>query len=153
MHVPSVPHLTLEQPVGASLITAAGRGRSIPLTLRYTAGDPLAAHIDFPAHVTADGEVTSWTFARELIARGLTAPAGPGAVRVRPYGPDGTLVELRTPHGTAALRFDTAVLRRFLLRTYAVVAAEEDTAGAAEEDTMGAALGDGVTELHGRRAS
>ncbi|WP_330458998.1 SsgA family sporulation/cell division regulator [Streptomyces sp. NBC_00820] len=148
MFVPSLPHVTLEQPAGARLVTASGRGRSIPLTLRYAAGDPLAVHIDFPAHVTADGEVTSWTFARGLLAEGLVAPAGPGAVRVRPYGTDGTdgtLVELRTAHGTAALRFDTAVLHRFLLRTYSVVAPEEET--------VDAVLDDGVAELYGRRAS
>ncbi|MEU0411284.1 SsgA family sporulation/cell division regulator [Streptomyces griseorubiginosus] len=123
-------HVTLQQPTGARLITAADQELAIPATLRYTSADPLAVHIDFPPHVTADGEVTTWTFARVLLGEGLRTAAGIGHVRVRPAGPTHTYVEFRAPQGMARLRFTTADLLRFLARTYTVVAPDEETVGA-----------------------
>ncbi|MER5938386.1 SsgA family sporulation/cell division regulator [Streptomyces sp. NPDC001928] len=123
-------HVTLEQPTGARLITDAGQEIAIPATLRYAAGDPLAVHIDFPRHVTLDGEATTWTFARVLLGEGLRAPAGIGTVRVRPRGESDTSVEFHSPVGVAVLRFTTADLYRFLARTYTVVAPGEETLGA-----------------------
>ncbi|MET8080413.1 SsgA family sporulation/cell division regulator [Streptomyces sp. NPDC005303] len=123
-------HVTLQQPTGAGLITAADQQLAIPATLRYTSADPLAVHIDFPPHVTVDGEATTWTFARVLLGEGLRAPAGIGNIRVRPAGSTHTYVEFRAPHGVAVLRFPTADLTRFLARTYTVVAAGEETVGA-----------------------
>jgi len=123
-------HVTLQQPTGARLITAADQELAIPATLRYTSADPLAVHIDFPPHVTADGQVTTWTFARVLLEGGLRTAAGIGNVRVRPAGPAHTYVEFRAPQGTARLRFPTPDLLRFLSRTYTVVAPDEETVGA-----------------------
>lgn len=123
-------HVTLQQPTGARLITATDQELAIPATLRYTSADPLAVHIDFPPHVTVDGEVTTWTFARVLLGEGLRGPAGIGTVRVRPGGPAHTHVEFHTPQGIALLRFTTADLTRFLARTFTVVAAGEETVGA-----------------------
>ncbi|MFI0540507.1 SsgA family sporulation/cell division regulator [Streptomyces sp. RP5T] len=123
-------HVTLQQPTGARLITATGQEIAIPATLRYTSGDPLAVHIDFPPHVTVDGEATTWTYARVLLAEGLRAPSGIGTVRVRPAGPAHTRVEFHAAQGVAVLRFTTADLTRFLARTYTVVAPDEETVGA-----------------------
>ncbi len=123
-------HVTLEQPTGARLITAADQDLAIPTTLRYTSADPLAVHLDFPPHVTLDGEVTTWTFARALLASGLRTSAGLGSVRVRPCGSSHTYVEFHAAEGTAVLRFETADLYRFLARTYTVVAPGEETVGA-----------------------
>jgi hypothetical protein len=123
-------HVTLQQPTGARLITATDHELAIPATLRYTSADPLAAHIDFPPHVTVDGEVTTWSFARVLLGEGLRAPAGIGNVRVRPAGSAHTYVEFHAAQGVAVLRFTTADLTRFLARTYTVVAPDEETVGA-----------------------
>ncbi|MFJ9154874.1 SsgA family sporulation/cell division regulator [Streptomyces sp. NPDC102270] len=123
-------HVTLQQPTGARLITAADQELAVPATLRYTSAEPPAVHIDFPPHVTVDGEATTWTFARTLLGEGLRGPAGLGNVRVRPAGPAHTSVEFHAPQGVAVLRFPTADLTRFLARTYTVVAPDEETVGA-----------------------
>ncbi|MFM9368548.1 SsgA family sporulation/cell division regulator [Streptomyces sp. Da 82-17] len=114
-------HVTLELATGARLVTAH---REIPVsvTLGYDSADPLAVRLRFPEHITADGKEATWVFARSLLAEGLAAGGGIGNVRIRPQGPTHTLVQLFTPQGVAVLRFDTRVLRRFLVRTHSVVA-------------------------------
>ncbi|WP_030613877.1 SsgA family sporulation/cell division regulator [Streptomyces fulvoviolaceus] len=133
--------ITLEQPARARLITAENRELPVPATLRYTAADPLAVCIGFPPEVSLDGEGVTWTFARALLAEGLAGPAGSGDVHIWPCGRSVTVVEFHSPYGLALLRFDTAALRRFLLRTYAVV-------GAGQED-LGAAVEQGLSSLFG----
>ncbi|WP_371566580.1 SsgA family sporulation/cell division regulator [Streptomyces canus] len=135
--------VTLQQPTGARLITATDQELAIPATLRYTSADPAAAHIDFPAHVTVDGEAATWTFARVLLGEGLRAPAGPGNVRVRPAGPSHTYVEFHASQGMAVLRFATSDLTRFLARTYTICAADEETASTEPDH--------GLVALHGGR--
>jgi len=134
-------HVTLQQPTGARLITATGQELAIPATLRYTSADPPAVHIDFPPHVTADGEAATWTFARVLLGEGLRAPAGIGNVRVRPAGSAHTRVEFHAPQGVAVLGFGTADLTRFLARTYTVVAPDEETVGAELDQRLVALFG------------
>jgi hypothetical protein len=136
-------HVTLQQPTGARLITARGQELAIPATLRFTSADPSAVHIDFPPHVTVDGEVTTWTIARVLLGEGLRAPAGIGNVRVRPAGSAHTYVEFHAAQGVAVLAFPTADLTRFLARTHTVVAAGEET--------VGAELDHGLVALYGGR--
>ncbi|MFJ8535690.1 SsgA family sporulation/cell division regulator [Streptomyces sp. NPDC093591] len=123
-------YVTLEQPTGACLITDSGQEIATPATLRYTSADPLAVHIDFPPHVTLDGEGVTWTFARVLLGEGLRGPAGLGAVRVRPCGASHTYVEFHSSVGTALLRFAASDLYRFLARTYTVIVPGEETVGA-----------------------
>ncbi|MFK8910887.1 SsgA family sporulation/cell division regulator [Streptomyces sp. YS-3] len=117
---------TVEQSVLARLVTDAPHGVPVPVTLTYDAADPLAVRMLFPAQVSLDDTGVTWVFARNLIDRGLRAPAGTGDVHVRPLDPARTVVELRSPDGTALLEFGTAALRRFLLLTYAVVSAEAE---------------------------
>ncbi|KOU69115.1 SsgD protein [Streptomyces sp. MMG1533] len=133
--------ITLAQPARARLITAENQELPVPATLRYLSVDPLAVHVDFPPEVALDGEGATWTFARGLLEEGLAGPAGSGDVHLWPCGSDRTVVELHSPYGMALLQFDTAALRRFLLRTYAVV-------GAGSED-VGAAVEQGLTSLFG----
>ncbi|MFZ3554625.1 SsgA family sporulation/cell division regulator [Streptomyces sp. BH055] len=136
-------HITLELATSAVLLTMDGQ-LPVPLTLRYTSSDPLAVHLDFPARVTTDREATTWTFARTLLAEGLSGPAGLGRVRVAPRGPSRTVVELHSDPGVAVLRFDTKVLHRFLARTHTVVAPGAETV-APEPDL-------GLTAIYGGRA-
>lgn len=113
--------LVLEQPVRARLVTPDHPELPIRPTLRYSADEPFAVHIDFPAHVSAGEEGVTWTFARSLLEEGLDVAAGIGDVRIRSCGRSRTVIEFHAPHGMAAIRFGTASLRRFLQRSYGVV--------------------------------
>ncbi|ULR50482.1 SsgA family sporulation/cell division regulator [Streptomyces deccanensis] len=131
----------LEQTARARLITPDYDEIPVRTTLRYIAEDPFAVHIDFPSGASADDAEVTWAFARTLLAEGLAAPAGIGDVHLWPCGPAHTVVELHSPYGMAMIRFDTPSLRRFLHRSYAVVAL-------GDED-LEPALDDGLTSLLG----
>ncbi|MEV1067166.1 SsgA family sporulation/cell division regulator [Streptomyces sp. NPDC050263] len=133
--------ITLEQPVRASLITAEDQELPVPATLRYDADDPFAVHVDFPSEVSLAGEAVTWTFARALLEQGMSGPAGSGDVHIWPCGPDRTVMEFHSPLGMALLQFDSGALRRFLLRSYAVVAAGREDVGAAVDQGLQALLG------------
>jgi hypothetical protein len=64
-------------------------------------------------------------------------------VRIWPCGAERTVLELHSPHGLALVQFDTAALHRFLLRSYAVVAAGQEDVGAVVDRGL-SALFDGV---------
>ncbi|MFE0252410.1 SsgA family sporulation/cell division regulator [Streptomyces sp. NPDC059010] len=119
----------LEQPVRARLVTPDHPELSVRPTLRYDAADPFAVHIGFPAHVSDGGSGVTWTFARSLLEEGLDGAAGLGDVRIGPRGRSRTVIEFHTPHGMAAVRFGTAALRRFLQRSYVVVAPGREDLG------------------------
>lgn len=126
--------ITLQQPARARLITAEEQELPVPATLRYVSQDPLAVHLDFPAEVSLEEGGVTWTFARSLLSEGLQGPAGTGDVHIWPCGRARTVMEFHSPYGLALLQFDTAALRRFLARTYAVVGAgREDVSDALEE--------------------
>ncbi|MEU5097939.1 SsgA family sporulation/cell division regulator [Streptomyces sp. NPDC020996] len=133
--------ITLEQPARGRLITADEQELPVPATLRYTSGDPLAVHVDFPPDVSLDGTGVTWTFARSLLEEGLYGPAGGGDVHLWPCGRARTVLELHSPYGLALLQFDTPALSRFLLRTYAVVAAGQEDVGEAVDRGLSALFG------------
>jgi hypothetical protein len=130
----------LQQTVRARLITPGQPELLVRPTLRYSAAEPFAVHIDFPAQVSADGEGVRWTFARALLEEGLGTPAGEGDVRIRPYGWARTVIEFRSPLGLAVIRFGTATLRRFLLRSYDVVAPGAESLGPDLDQGLGTLL-------------
>ncbi|MBW5423613.1 SsgA family sporulation/cell division regulator [Streptomyces sp. BG9H] len=111
----------IEQAVEARLVAAAPRMPTIPATLHYDRRDPFAVRMSFPAPATLEGVEVYWTFARELLTDGVERAVGDGDVRVRPYGFDRTVVEFHAPEGTAIVHVRTGELRRFLLRTTALV--------------------------------
>ncbi|EMF57883.1 MULTISPECIES: SsgA family sporulation/cell division regulator [Streptomyces] len=133
--------VTLEQPARALLVTAEDREVPVPASLRYSSDDPLAVHLDFPADISLNGTMVTWTFSRDLLEKGVAAPAGTGDVHIWPCGRLRTVVELRSPYGTALLRFEKAALQRFLLRSYGVVPAGREE--------LGPALDRGLTSLLG----
>ncbi|MEC3998478.1 SsgA family sporulation/cell division regulator [Actinacidiphila sp. DG2A-62] len=59
--------------------------------LVYRPRDPLAVNMVLRG---PDGVEVGWTFAWELLARGLRGPAGEGDVRVRPLHGAGSLIEV-----------------------------------------------------------
>ncbi len=124
----------LAQPARARLITPDYQEVAVRATLRYTAADPYAVHIDFPGSASLDDASVTWAFARALLDEGLSGPAGIGDVHIWPCGRARTVVELNSPHGLAMIHFETAALRRFLRRSYAVVGAGgEDLAPVLDE--------------------
>ncbi|QYX82377.1 SsgA family sporulation/cell division regulator [Streptomyces akebiae] len=123
--------VTLEQPARALLVTDEDREVPVPASLRYSSDDPLAVHLDFPADISLNGSMVTWTFSRGLLEEGVRTPAGAGDVHIRPSGRFRTVVELHSPYGMALLRFEKAALQRFLLRSYAVVAAGSEEVGPA----------------------
>ncbi|MEU7061402.1 SsgA family sporulation/cell division regulator [Streptomyces sp. NPDC046197] len=133
--------ITLEQSAHARLITADEHELSVPATLRYVSADPLAVHLDFPPEVSLDGCAVSWTFSRALLEEGLEQPAGCGDVHIWPSGRARTVLELHSPLGLALLQFDTGALHRFLLRSYAVVAAGQEDVGAAVDRGLSVLFG------------
>ncbi|OIJ63473.1 SsgA family sporulation/cell division regulator [Streptomyces mangrovisoli] len=133
--------LTLEQPTRARLVTPDECELSVPAVLRYTPADPLAVHLDFPPDVTLDGEAVTWTFGRALLDAGLEGPAGSGDVHIWPCGRARTVVEFHSPYGLALLQFDTAALRRFLLRSYAVLPAGHEDVSAEVDRGLSALFG------------
>ncbi|MCC5478003.1 SsgA family sporulation/cell division regulator [Streptomyces sp. NPDC059680] len=125
--------ITVEQPAQARLVTAEDEEIPVSATLRYTTDDPLAVFVDFPPEAALDGEEVTWVFARSLLDQGMRVPAGHGDVQIWPYGRTRTVLEFHSPHGLALLQFPSSALRRFLLRTYGVVApGQEDLAGVVE---------------------
>ncbi|MDL2074824.1 SsgA family sporulation/cell division regulator [Streptomyces sp. GXMU-J15] len=133
--------ITLEQPARAHLITADEQELPATATLRYSSADPLAVHIDFPPEIALDGESVTWTFARSLLAEGLRGPAGEGDVHIWPCGGARTVLEFHSPYGLALLRFDSSALRRFLMRTHAVVAVGQEDLGSAVDEGLSALFG------------
>ncbi|MFH9419629.1 SsgA family sporulation/cell division regulator [Streptomyces sp. NPDC017529] len=116
-----MPHV-IDQAVQARLIGTAPRSREVPARLRYDSGDPLAVRVVFPPAASLDGAEVAWTFARDLLAAGLREPSGKGDVHIWPCGPDSTMLEFHTADGLAMVRFEARDLRRFLMRSYGVVA-------------------------------
>ena len=132
---------TSELPALARLVTAEDQEIPLTATLRYTTGDPLAVFVDFPAEAALEGEDVSWTFARSLLDQGLRTPAGHGDVPIWPYGRTRTVLEFHSPFGLALLQFPTSALRRFLLRSYEVVAAGQEDMAAVVERGLNALFG------------
>ncbi|MFF1549206.1 SsgA family sporulation/cell division regulator [Streptomyces sp. NPDC058291] len=133
--------ITLEQPVRARLITAEDQELPVPATLRYHSADPFAVHVDFPPEVSLAGEAVTWTFGRGLLEEGVSGPAGSGDVHIWPCGRALTVMEFHSPLGMALLQFDTGALRRFLVRSHAVVAAGREDVSAAVDQGLQALLG------------
>ncbi|MFD5509885.1 SsgA family sporulation/cell division regulator [Streptomyces sp. NPDC059761] len=116
---------SVEDRVTARVISDDPLFRKIPVALRFTAAEPLAVRIVFPAGLSPEGTDNEWVFPRALLEAGLQAPSGTGDVRVWPCGRVQAVVEFHSPEGVAVIQFDIAALRRFLRRTNAAVTRQE----------------------------
>lgn len=94
---------------------------TLSASLRYAVRDPYAVTVHFPAGA-ASSPVT-WTFDRELIARGLHASTGEGDVRIWPAAdrPGATYIQLSAPAGRALFAGPSAVLQLFVDATTTIV--------------------------------
>ncbi|MFK4066066.1 SsgA family sporulation/cell division regulator [Streptomyces sp. NPDC029674] len=102
----------VEQYARAHLVTDSSEGhRAVPVVLRYDPeADPHAVRIDLP-------DAPHRVFARQLLERGLRAPATSGGVHVWPCGRVQTVVEFHEGDGVTVVQFDASALIRFLRRT------------------------------------
>ncbi|MGW1587062.1 SsgA family sporulation/cell division regulator [Streptomyces sp. NPDC002386] len=102
----------VEQYARAHIVTDEEDPGAVPVVLRYDPdSDPRAVHVDLPG-------THEWTFSRDLLEQGLTAPAESGDVRVWPCGRVQAVVEFHTDGGVSVVQFESKALIRFLRRTY-----------------------------------
>ncbi|MEU5685552.1 SsgA family sporulation/cell division regulator [Streptomyces venezuelae] len=103
----------VEQYARAHLVTDSSEGhRAVPVILHYDAeADPHAVRIGLPGSPHR-------VFSRQLLERGLRAPATSGNVHVWPCGRVQTVVEFHDPDGVTVVQFDASALIRFLRRTH-----------------------------------
>lgn len=98
-----------------------GIHHNIDAVLDYRRSDPFAVAMTF---VTSDGDLV-WTFGRDLLAEGVTTPAGVGDVHVAPaVGLSGTAmvsIELSSPDGHLVLQARSTDITDFISRSFAVV--------------------------------
>ncbi|MGW1496137.1 SsgA family sporulation/cell division regulator [Streptomyces sp. NPDC002402] len=113
----------LEKKIRMTLVTEQDVRVPVPVRLYYLSADPYAVQLSFD--VSPD-EVVRWTFARELLAQGMTAPAGIGDVKITPIGATqdpSFSIELEAPEGLARLEGLVAPVKSWLDKTYEAVPA------------------------------
>jgi hypothetical protein len=117
----------LELKICMSLVAGPDLRVSVPARLYYKETDPYAVQFSFD--VTPD-DVVRWTFARELLDQGLTAPAGIGDVKITPIDPHQNRrfsIELESPHGYTHLEGPAASVKAWLAKTFEVVPAGRES--------------------------
>lgn len=112
---------SVTQSVAMDCVDGAGQTLSLDADLGYSSNDPYAVTTTFH---TGGGDVV-WTFARDLLIRGLTSPSGDGDVHVWPCldaaGQAVVIVELNSPDGELLVQIPTKDLYRFVNRTLSAV--------------------------------
>ncbi|PWJ02387.1 SsgA family sporulation/cell division regulator [Streptomyces sp. NWU49] len=111
----------VEQECEMRLLVTPGHSIGVATRLSYDSRDPYAVHVDF--HTGLHAPVT-WLFARELLAQGTFGPCGQGDVRIWPVGAGARrmlCIALDAPDGQALLQAPSAVVERWLQRTYQLV--------------------------------
>ncbi|WP_405814515.1 SsgA family sporulation/cell division regulator [Streptomyces sp. NBC_01390] len=117
----------LELKIRMTLVTDPDLSVFVPVRLYYKNTDPYAVQASFD--VSPD-TVVRWTFARELLAQGLTAPAGIGDVKITPIGPHQNRclsIELESHDGYARLEGPAASVKAWLAKTFEVVPAGRES--------------------------
>ena len=105
-------HVT--QDIAMECVDVDGLSMTLAVVLGYCPEDPYAVTATFR---TPGGDVV-WTFARDLLARGLTDPVGDGDVHVWPCldtsGRAVVIIELRSPDGELLVQGATHEVTRFV---------------------------------------
>lgn len=117
----------LELKIRMSFVAGPDAHVFVPVTLYYKKTDPYA--VQFAFDVTPD-DVVRWTFARELLDQGLTAPAGIGDVKITPIGSHQNRrfsIELESPQGYTSLEGPAASVKAWLAKTFEVVPAGRES--------------------------
>ena len=113
--------LTVSADLQVSLVIPGTTALPVRASLSYDATDPYAVRVAFH---TGTGDAVQWTFGRQLLTDGVTAPSGDGDVRTWPAATDlGPVVclALSSPSGNALFEVPVPELVEFLTMTYAAV--------------------------------
>lgn len=107
------------------LVVPGSSALPVRASMRYDVSDPYAVTVAFyTGPVDASGDVVEWTFARQLLTDGVSAPVGEGDVQVWPSSSAGAPVvclALSSPSGKALFEVPLPELVDFLGTTYAAV--------------------------------
>jgi len=106
------------------LVVAGSASLPVRAGLRYDVADPYAVQVAFHTGSGSEAEIVEWTFARQLLTDGVTAPVGEGDVQVWPSTSAGLPVvclSLCSPSGKALFEVPLPELVEFLGQTYAAV--------------------------------
>jgi hypothetical protein len=119
LHLPR----TITTPLTLTVSTGTGEA-DLDAELRYDPADPFAVSLAIGVDC---GEPVVWTFARELLAAGVNAPAGEGDITVEPdvsegFGGDRLLRVTLATDCMATMLAPTDRVVEFLVESYAVVA-------------------------------
>lgn len=107
-----------------TLVVSTGTGEAeLDAELRYDPSDPFAVTL---AIGTECGDPVIWTFARDLLSAGVTAPAGEGDITIEPdhLDSDNSELMLRITLATdclATMLTPAAAVVEFLVETFTVV--------------------------------
>jgi hypothetical protein len=113
--------VTVSADLQVSLVIPGATALPVRASMSYDAKDPYAVRVAFH---TGSGEAVQWTFGRQLLTDGVTAPTGDGDVRTWPATTDlGQVVclALSSPSGNALFEVPVPELVEFLTMTYAAV--------------------------------
>lgn len=114
-------HGTVTNQITMRCVDDQGASVVLDAVLGYDARDPYAVTATF----STDYYEVVWTFARDLLLRGLTDPSGEGDVHVWPCldarGRSVVIIELSSPDGELSVQAPTADVTRFINRTLARV--------------------------------
>ncbi len=116
--------VTLSTEVQLSLVVPGAITLPVRARLKYDVYDPYALTVAFHTGGADTSDTVEWTFARQLLMDGVTAPAGQGDVRVWPTttGGEGIVcLSLCSPSGKALFEVLIADLVDFLAMTYTAV--------------------------------
>jgi hypothetical protein len=113
--------VTVSADLQVSLVIPGTTALPVRASMSYDARDPYAVRVAFH---TGTGDAVQWTFGRQLLTDGVTAPTGDGDVRTWPATTDlGQVVclALSSPSGSALFEVPVPELVEFLTMTYAAV--------------------------------
>ena len=117
------PHASVVTHAITMVVVNAADAPTVRPALSYDPADPHAVTATFP---TSGGPVV-WTFARDLLSRGLSDPVGEGDVRIWPgrdiTGRATVNIELTTPAGVLVAQARSRDINRFLRHSLIAVPA------------------------------
>jgi hypothetical protein len=107
------------------LVVPGSSAMPVRAGMRFDVTDPYAVTVAFHTGPNSgSGDVVEWTFARQLLTDGVSAPVGEGDVQVWPSSSNGqpiVCLALSSPSGKALFEVPLPELVDFLGSTYAAV--------------------------------
>lgn len=125
--------MTVTAELQLRLVVPGSTALPVRAVVRYDVQDPYAVQVAFhtgPADRDG-GDVVEWTFARQLLTDGVSAPVGEGDVQVWPSSAAGSPIvclALSSPSGKALFEIPLPELVEFLGRTYQAVPTGQESA-------------------------